>query len=528
MSQQIIGLDMGAHSVKATLLRSRLRGFELAGFYQRPVVVDESVSEEDRMARTVEQLLAENRLKADGVVVSMPGLVVSVRIITLPFTDRRKISRVVPYEMEGYLPFSLEEVVISYHILKQAEGKTRLLVVALRKDLLKVHLEALAKVGVVPRVVDVDFMALFSLCQTGLKQTGGCYALLDLGDTKTSVCIVHDGSLGFGRSIPIGGRAVSEAIEEEFDLSYEEAKRLKEIEGFLPMGSQTDTHVEKKRLGRTVESAVIPLIQEIARTFYAFEAESQRKVERIFLCGGTAQLANLPEYLSAQMSLPVEHLPLEPPGGSVLGPQDPIIMPHAYGLGMRGLFDGRCSQINLLRDEFAYRTEIKGLRGKMIYFGVALGLLAALFIFDGVSRYTAKKNEYRVLKEEVVGVFRETFPGVKQAGGARQQMKSEVLKLQKESLALVSLGGSPVTALDLIREVTERAPAGVEIDVSTFSFDAEKVRVSGRTDSFESVDRILKALDGYELFEKVSLSNAKVDAKDNKVDFRLSISLKSL
>ena len=248
MSQQIIGLDMGAHSVKATLLRSRLRGFELAGFYQRPVVVDESVSEEDRMARTVEQLLAENRLKADGVVVSMPGLVVSVRIITLPFTDRRKISRVVPYEMEGYLPFSLEEVVISYHILKQAEGKTRLLVVALRKDLLKVHLEALAKVGVVPRVVDVDFMALFSLCQTGLKQTGGCYALLDLGDTKTSVCIVHDGSLGFGRSIPIGGRAVSEAIEEEFDLSYEEAKRLKEIEGFLPMGSQTDTHVEKKRL----------------------------------------------------------------------------------------------------------------------------------------------------------------------------------------------------------------------------------------------------------------------------------------
>jgi len=52
--------------------------------------------------------------------------------------------------------------------------------------------------------------------------------------------------------------------------------------------------------------------------------------------------------------------------------------------------------------------------------------------------------------------------------------------------------------------------------------------VSGRTDSFESVDRILKALDGYELFEKVSLSNAKVDAKDNKVDFKLSISLRSL
>jgi len=528
MSQQIIGLDMGAHSVKATLLRSRMRGFELAGFYQRPVVVDESVSEEDRIARTVEQLLTEHRLKADGIVVSMPGLVVSVRLLTLPFTDRRKISRVVPYEMEGDLPFGLEEVVISYHILKQAEGKTRVLAVALRKDLLKEHLEALARVGVVPKVVDVDFMALFSLTQAGLKQTEGCYALVDLGDTKTSVCVVHDASLGFGRSIPIAGRAVSEAIEKEFGLSYEEARRLKEIEGFLPTGSGEETHVEKKRLGKTVESAVIPLVQEIARTFYAFEAESQRKVERIFLCGGTAQLTNLPEYLSAQMSMPVDHLPLEPPGGTALGPQDPVIMPHAYGLGMRGLFDGRCSQINLLRDEFAYRTEIKGLRGKMIYLGVALGLVASLFVFDAVSRYTAKKNEYNALKKEVLGVFKETFPGVKQVGGASQQMKSRILDLQKKSLALVSLGGSPVTALDLIREVTERTPAGVEIDVSAFSFDAEKVRVSGRTDSFESVDRILKALDGYELFEKVTLSNAKVDAKDNKVDFKLSISLRSL
>jgi general secretion pathway protein L len=528
MSQQIIGLDMGAHSVKATVLRSRFRGFELAGFYQRPVVGDESMSEQDRIARTVEQLLAENRLKADGFVVSMPGLAVSVRMMTLPFTDRKKIARVIPFEMEGYIPFGLEDVVISHHIVGQEGGGTTVLAAALRKDLLREHLEALAKVGVVPRVVDIDFMALFSLCQDGLKEAAGCYAVVDIGDTKTSVCIMTNGTLGFGRSIPIAGRAITEAIEKEFEFSRDESERIKEMEGFLPLGAHTNLVGERKRIARTVESAVSPLVQEITRTFCSFEAQSQRRVERILVCGGTAQLSNLPEYLSEKMALPVDHLTLEPPGGTALGRHDSIIIPHAYGLGIRGVLDGRCSQINLLRDEFAYRTEIKGLRTKMIYIGVALGLIAAVFVFDGVNRYTAKKNEYAALKKEVSTVFRETFPRVKQVGAARQQMQSKLRELQKESLALIALGGSPVTALDMIREVTERAPPGVELDIDTFSFDAEKVRVSGRTDSFESVDRILKVLKGYELFEEVSLSNAKVDVKDNKVDFRLSMSLRSL
>ncbi|NIS71254.1 MAG: hypothetical protein GTO12_20635 [Proteobacteria bacterium] len=66
------------------------------------------------------------------------------------------------------------------------------------------------------------------------------------------------------------------------------------------------------------------------------------------------------------------------------------------------------------------------------------------------------------------------------------------------------------------------------MDVDGFFFDAERVRLSGRTDSFESVDRILKALQDFDLFESVSLSNARVDARDNKVDFRLSISLRTL
>ena len=243
--------------------------------------------------------------------------------------------------------------------------------------------------------------------------------------------------------------------------------------------------------------------------------------------GGTAQLTNLSAYLSEKMGVPVAPLPLITSGGLSLDPQNRLLMPHAYGLSMRTVADGRFSQVNLLKDEFAYRTEIRGKKGKMVYVGVFLGLVLALFAFDGVNRYTAKNRRYLELKREIRRVFEETFPEVKQIVEERQQMKGKILELQRESQALASLGGLPVTGLGLIREVSERIPPGVEVDVDTFSFDAEKVRLSGRTDSFESVDRILKALQEVDLFENVSLSTAKVDAKDNKVDFKLSISLES-
>jgi len=288
MSLQAMGLDLGTYSIKSLVLRHSWGGCEVVGFFQKTIDRDESVPEKEWTALTLAKLFSENRLKSDEVVVSVPGLVVSTRIITLPFTDRRKVARVVPFEFEGYIPFPLEEVVISYHILGEEEGKTRVLAGAVRKDVMRETLEVLAKVGVAPRIVDVDFMALFNLSRTGLREAEGCYAIVDIGESKTSVCIVDGESFGFGRSIPIAGQAVSRSIEKEFGLSREESERMKVVEAFLPLGDREDLDEKQKRLSSVVESALVPLVNEIGRTFYAFESEAHKKVAQVFLCGGTA------------------------------------------------------------------------------------------------------------------------------------------------------------------------------------------------------------------------------------------------
>jgi hypothetical protein len=59
------------------------------------------------------------------VALGVPVHAVSARAITLPFTQREKLDAVLPSELEGQLPFELDEVVVAASLVSQAEGRSR-------------------------------------------------------------------------------------------------------------------------------------------------------------------------------------------------------------------------------------------------------------------------------------------------------------------------------------------------------------------------------------------------------------------
>src|SRR5207253_7228750 len=99
----------------------------------------------------------------DSVAVALPGGLVATHLITLPFTDPKRIEQVLPAEVEGAIPFDLAEVVWDYAVLGQSGGKTEVLVGVVRKSALREHLEALSAVGIEPRVVTLAPLALGAL-----------------------------------------------------------------------------------------------------------------------------------------------------------------------------------------------------------------------------------------------------------------------------------------------------------------------------------------------------------------------------
>src|SRR5512138_2070543 len=132
MAQRILGLDLGASAVKAVLVEGTFRGWEVLDTARAPL--PDGLPGPERYAAAVRALLEARGWAHDTAVVAYPGTGGSTSVITLPFTDPRRIEQTIGFEVEGQIPFDLADVSWDWQPLGVRDGKTDLLVSVVRKD----------------------------------------------------------------------------------------------------------------------------------------------------------------------------------------------------------------------------------------------------------------------------------------------------------------------------------------------------------------------------------------------------------
>ena len=113
-----VGLDWAQDALRVATLQSGFRGFAIQDVRSVAVTADGLKAAVDALGLTPP--LGPD----DTVAVALPGALVATHLVTLPFTDPKRIEQVLPAEVEGAIPFDLAEVVWDYAILSQAGGKT--------------------------------------------------------------------------------------------------------------------------------------------------------------------------------------------------------------------------------------------------------------------------------------------------------------------------------------------------------------------------------------------------------------------
>ena len=155
MAHTITGIDLGTWSVKFTVLEIGFRHTRVVSTYEERVVVDERPFAE-RQREALRQ--GVTRLPGGGTVYfALPGEMLTLRVLDLPFADARKIEQVVGYEMEGQIIHELNDVILDHRVLS-ARGQVavgdegcRALVVAARIDDVRAFLADMSGQGADPR-----------------------------------------------------------------------------------------------------------------------------------------------------------------------------------------------------------------------------------------------------------------------------------------------------------------------------------------------------------------------------------------
>ena len=142
MAHRILGIDLGTWSVKVAELEAGFRSSRLLGLYEKPLVEKlEGESDLQQRARTAAALIAEHQLTPEMCATSLGGDA-TLRLITLPFSDPKKIEQVLGYELESQILGEITDLVFDSVISSTHGESTNVIAVAMEREKVKAVIEA--------------------------------------------------------------------------------------------------------------------------------------------------------------------------------------------------------------------------------------------------------------------------------------------------------------------------------------------------------------------------------------------------
>jgi type IV pilus assembly protein PilM len=302
----ILGLDIGSSSIKVLELAEMKGGYQLKNFGIAPLppegIVDGALMDSVTIVDSIRGLTSALRIKTKDVVTSVSGHSVIVKKINIPVMTEDELDESIQWEAERYIPFDINDVNIDFQILGPTEGNEELMdvvLVAAKKDIINDYLSVIIEAGFNPVIVDVDSFALENMFEANYATGDGVIALANIGASVTNINILRRGISSFTRDVFTGGNAITEEIQRQLNVDFDEAEALK-VGNKMDEGSQ-------KTVQDVLQSALNSLAGEIAKSLDFFSStSSQEKVDRVFLSGGCAKINGIEKVIEEQAGIPVE------------------------------------------------------------------------------------------------------------------------------------------------------------------------------------------------------------------------------
>ena len=300
----VIGLDIGSASLKLAEIKSSRSGYQLKNIGEAVLppdsIVKKVITNSDAVATTLSNLIRDLGIKNKNVVISISGHSVIIKKVTLPSMSKNELAESIPWELEQYLPQSVEDVNYDYQVLpgETPEGNMDVLIVAAKKDVTNDYVSLVRSIGLNPVIVDVDVFALENMYEINYQDMNDVVALVNMGASVTNINILKDGISIFTRDITTGGSQFTEWIMKEQNVGFEEAEQAKQSL------SSDEIPFELER----ITNDYIDLITgEVKRTLDFFGSNfSQERISKIILSGGSSKVPNTPETLSDISDIDVE------------------------------------------------------------------------------------------------------------------------------------------------------------------------------------------------------------------------------
>jgi general secretion pathway protein L len=552
---RILGIDLGAYSVKVVVLNPGFRSSAVVDYYERPVppAGEDGAPLEVRAARVLGEIVRQERLDQDSPYAALSGDRVFLRVLEFAFKNLRRpeLTKAVGAELESVLPIDLEDMVYAFEPLPRDLGPRTIVPVPEDGSEPNFTLPISPALAAGPLAAPTDGMRVLScaaptervrelldlldgeraeprsvlaapasyprvverLATAGSEvAAGGPVAVVDIGHERTNVCVVVGGRAVYARTIARGGRQLTESIARVWRLPWEQAEAAKHQDGFVASTAEPAQSEAWSRIHEALVPELVPLVRDLRQSLLACRSRTGATAERVLLVGGGSRLRGLVSYLSEQLQMQV---------GSLREAEDLTVLgPRLQGLGARAdiaclaagiAFEGASGRptFDLRQGELSFKADLSFLRAK------AVPLAAAAIVVVAFSAISAYANLYKLRNSEAALDKRLALESAEVFGKAMSA--DEVLGKVSPSAGGADENPMPkMTAYDLLLALNTATPGKdqIKIDIQDLDIKPGKIvvrAVSGKTEARD-------ALQGIKLLEE-SLKKAESNKQKCFADF---------
>lgn len=312
--KNLIGVDIGSSSIKVCQLRESRRGYGLMrlGFTPLPPqsIVDGHVMNTQAVIEGLGRAFSEAKIRQREVALSISGQAVIIRKISVPMMTAAELNEQIQWEAEQHIPFDIKDVHVDYEVLRRRPeaGQMDLLLVAAKRDEINDYTQIARGAKLKPLVIDIDAFTVQNLFEMSRGIPPDLtFAIINVGASLASINIVSRGVSAFTRDIANGGNYITEQIQRQLNVPFEQAEEFKCASVDVGPGAVP------VQVAQVIDVVCDSIAGEIQRSLDFFMATSgEPEMHRIYLTGGSSNLPALPVAISRRSRVAVEVLsPME-------------------------------------------------------------------------------------------------------------------------------------------------------------------------------------------------------------------------
>jgi type IV pilus assembly protein PilM len=244
-------------------------------------------------------------------------------------TPAKEIRSLLEFRLEENVPIPAREAFFDYDILETetTDKSLRVVVAAYSRETILNYYDACMMAGLTPLSFEVEAQAMVrSVLSSGIP---GAHILVDFGKTRTGIGIVLNGVLMYTSTIDFGGNQLSDILRKVMgEISEDEITAIKNTQGLIRGVNDTRCY---DALISTVSVIKDELASRISYWHSSDYKPEDRQIRSVILCGGSANLKGLPEYLTETLGVQTTRANVWQNAFSLDAVVPPIDLRHSYG-----------------------------------------------------------------------------------------------------------------------------------------------------------------------------------------------------